>query len=264
MTAAEQAWIDNSLARLEELHTQREPVEAANDIERLAEIDEEIASLTEVLETVADASGPINVAANTPAPVAAVAPVAVAAQPIHAQPAPAQALAPVAAAPAPHADPFAIQAQPAPQGGFGGAAPAVAAMPMAATTDYVDDDEFSPKSRMPLVIGLLVLVVAGGGAFAYTQSGKEEDKAPAAPQETKIITAAEVPEDTQEPEVAKGGEADRTPGTEFAKSKSPKPSGGRTNRRGNSGRSSRRNSGKSKGNSHELNLGKSRDPLAGM
>ena len=67
MTAAEQAWIDNSLARLEELHTDRQRFEAYGQADKLAEIDEEIASLTEVLETVADASGPINLAAaNAP------------------------------------------------------------------------------------------------------------------------------------------------------------------------------------------------------
>lgn len=253
MTAAEQAWIDNSLARLEALHEQRESIEAAGQLDKLAEIDEEIASLTEVLEAVAQESGPINVAANEQAPVAVAQPVA---QPM-AQPM-AQAAAQPFAAPA---QPFAAPAQP-----FAAPAPAMAPPQPTPMMDVpMDDDMEFKKSKAPLFIAAAVILVGGGVAAFLTLGGAqkaEEPAAPAAPTETKVITAAEVPEDTQEPVVAKGADADRTPGMEIKESSSgPAKSSNRSGKLRNGGS---KRSGKEDGDSRNLDLGKSRDPLAGV
>lgn len=256
MTAAEQAWIDNSLARLEALHEQRESIEAAGQLDKLAEIDEEIASLTEVLEAVAEESGPIDVAANEQAPVAVAQPFA---QPM-AQPV-AQPMAQPAAQPfAAPAQPFAAPAQP-----FAAPTPAMAPPQPAPMMDVpMDDDMEFKKSKAPLFIAAAVILV-GGGVTAFLALGgahrAEEPAAPAAPTETKVITAAEVPEDTQEPVVAKGADADRTPGMEIKESSSgPAKSSNRSGKRRNGGkRSSKKDS-----DGRNLDLGKSRDPLAGV
>ena len=51
MNAAQPDWVQQSLARLEMLEAQREQLESSGQLDRLPEIDEEIASLYEVLET---------------------------------------------------------------------------------------------------------------------------------------------------------------------------------------------------------------------
>lgn len=249
MTAAEQVWIDNSLARLEELHAQRDQVEAAGQLDRLAEIDEEIVSLTEVLESVADASGPINVAANAPEPSAG--------DPYAAAP-PAPALVPVDYDPFAAPPPNPAAAVPAQQG-YGGPSG-----PMA--VDVADDADFSGGSKTPLIVGLLVLLVAGGvGAFFAMSGVSDREAKPAPPQEAKVITATEVPEDTHEINAAKGQDADRTPTADLTASSSKRPS--KSNRRNDHGRrksSNRQGRKGSGGKDRALNLGKSRDPLGGL
>jgi len=237
MTAEQQVWIENTFARLEQLQADREQAEAAGQQDRLAEIDEEVATLTEALESVADDADPEGAA---PSPAVAAAPVA----------------APV----------------PAPSSPFGAPAPQMAAAPVAAPQSFdspgmgqpmtMDDyaDDYEPKSKLPAIaIGVLLLAGIGGGAF-YAMGGTKEpapvvDKTP---QEAKVITAAEVPEDTQEPVVAKGGDADRTPGTEINQL-TPRPSG-KSNRPNNHG--SRKPAKKS--SARDLGLKKSRDPLSGV
>ena len=313
MTAAEQAWIDNSLERLEALHAEREQVVASGDANKLAEIDEEIASLTEVLEAVADASGPINVAAANEAQPAAPA-VTDRYRPVpmvdttQRQPAVQQAPMPGTAAPQgltqrqpavvpeqpkvtermpaygqPQAVPDVAQAPmgQVPQGQPGGtmpnpaytqAAPPVSA-PIDTSMDYggYDDDLDMPKKSPMIWVAVvgIVLVLGGVGAFFAMQGGGEEEtKKPAEPQEAKVITAAEVPDDTSEPVVAQGAAGDRTAGTVIKESgtapaadNSGKRSGG--NRSGNRN-SGNRNRGKSKDDGRNLKFEDSRDPLSGL
>lgn len=343
MTAAEQQWIDNSLERLEALHAEREQVVASRDANKLAEIDEEIASLTEVLEAVADASGPINVAAAnqaqpaTPAvtdryrpvpmvdttqrqqvvqapmpgtaaprglterhpavsPVQAVAAVPAMAPAVAPAPAPAHApkmteRMPAIGQPQPagmHAPPVAqapmaqVPGQAVPGGtmpnpaytpgapGFTQASPPVSS-PIDSSMDYggYDDDLDMPKKSPMIWVAIAGIVLALGGVgafFAMQGGGEEEKKAPAEPQEAKVITAAEVPDDTSEPIVAQGADADRTAGTIIkgagtAPAAEPtKSSGG--NRSSGNRRSGNRNKGKDDGRT--LKFDKSRDPLSGL
>ncbi len=254
MTAAEdEAWIQNSLARLESLETQREQLEATGQTQKLAEVDEEIRSLYEVLESVAGDDDSEQVTAP-----AAVAPVA-------AVPAAAPAAAPVMAA-APAAAPPVMAAAPAadPYGAPGMAADAGMAPPVM-EPDYSsmgDDDIKPPGSSMPLIIVALVVLIGGGaGAYMFMGNKAEEAKAPEPTGPATIIKAGPIAEDTQEPVVAKGADGDRTPGTELKEGSNPGAS------RSHSG-GKRRHSGSRRKNKaddgRKIKVGDSRDPLAGV
>lgn len=252
----DEAWIQQSLARLEALEAQREQLEATGQAAKLAEVDSEIRALYEALESIADDDEAADEEAETRVQVQA-AEVASAA-------------APAMAASAP--------GQPAPAG-FGGSpfdAPAPAApAPMGVSYDagfdgsmggYDDDIDVSPpKSKAPMVLlGLVVVGALGGGGWFYMQNQpKAEPAAPAAPAEPQVIMSAEVPEDTQEPDAAKGVDADRTPGTEVkssGRSRSPSRSSNRSRSRSRSDRSRPK---KDDGRKIEVG-GDSRDPLAGL
>ena len=188
----DEAWIEQSLARLESLEAQKAQYEAAGQPVP-AEIDEEIGALYGVLKSAADD------APAAPAPPAA------------------------AAAPSIN-DPF-----PAPAGG-----PVVmaAASPVASMSSMssMDDEDLERKGKGGLIAAAaVVLLAAGGGGFWYmNQQGKAPEVKPQPPGETKVISASSVPEDTQEPQAAKGGAADKTPGTEI-------PEGGADPRRPTNG-----------------------------
>lgn len=207
MTATNQAWISDSLARLEQLESQRERLAASGQTEALAELDEEIKSLYEVLEAAADDSG--GAANSGHAPAAAPTPAwspSVAAAPAAAVPHPAFGPTPqavVAAAPAVAASPF-----DAPQA-FAPAAPPMAAAPM---SSYDDDSDLRGGSKLPLVLGLVVVLGGlGGGAWWYMNRAPAQAPVAAPSGPTTVIQAGAIPEDTQEPDVAKGGDASRTP-----------------------------------------------------
>jgi hypothetical protein len=208
MQAGNEAWIQDSLARLEQLESQRQQLAASGRGDLLAELDEEIASLYEALESAADdGSGQ---AANTPqwsAPPQAPfvpQPVAFAPQPAPFTPQP----APFAAQPAPFApQPVAFAPQPA------AFAPIAAPQP---TIDYGSssmDVSDAGGSKAPIIVAAIVAVLAIGGAGAWFMSrGPAEEPKPTAPVgEAKVIQSGEIPPDTQDPNVAKGGDADRTP-----------------------------------------------------
>lgn len=219
----DEAWIEQSLARLETLEAQKAQHEAAGGPVP-PQIQEEIATLYEALESAADDEG-----------------------------APAAAPAPAAAAPS--QDPFAAPAMAA-------AAPVQAPAPaMMAPMDEYDDDDFKPKGKGGLIAVAAVAVLAvGAGGYWYSTQQAEPPPAPAATGEAKVISASSVPEDTQEPQAAKGGSADRTPGTEIAEG-APTPK-----RTGNGGGKKRpRNTGKKKkDDGRKVDLSDSRDPLAGI
>ncbi len=265
MTATNEAWISDSLARLEQLESQREQLAASGRTDALAELDEELKSLYEVLESAAEEEAS---AANTsPAPATSAAssvphpafgptPTAVASQaPAAFTPAPTFTPAPAAMmqspfdAPAPMAPPSAM------------AAPSM----MTAPSMDSGDDDVSGGGKGGLIAGLVVvLLAAGGGGWWYmnrAQPAPTTTEAPAGP--AKVIQAGAIPEDTQEPDVAKGGEATRTPGITI-KEPTPqddrRPSGPRP-----SGNTPPRPASKpDKDNRPSINVDASNDPLAGV
>jgi hypothetical protein len=206
MTATNEAWISDSLARLEQLEAQREQLAQAGRTDALAELDEEIKSLYEVLESAAENED--DAAANTagPAPAASVPHPAFGPTPhiVQAQSAAAPAFTP---APEPFAAPVAMQMQPE--------APAFTPAPSFAPsmdTSSMVDDEPSGGGKGAIIAVVLVLLV-GGGAGAWWFMGRTPAPEPAAEPAgpAKVIQAGAIPDDTQEPDVAKGGNADRTP-----------------------------------------------------
>lgn len=241
----DEAWIEQSLARLETLEAQKAQHEAAGQAVP-AQLDEEIVTLYEALEAAAEDEG-----AAPPAEAPAVA-----------------AAAPVAAAPvaAPAAglpdDPFAAPAAPPVQApapmAAAQAAPAVAPVAM----DNYDDD-FKPsggKGGMIAIAALLVLGVGAGGYWYVSQN--KAAPPPAEPEgETKVISASSVPDDTQEPQAAKGADASRTQGSDFKEGPAPrKPSG---KRNGGGGGNRRRNNAK-KDDGRKVTVSDDRDPLSGI
>lgn len=245
-----EAWIEQSLARLETLETQKSEYETSGQAVP-AELEEEIETLYEALNAAAeDPAAPQPAAAPAAAPIAA-APVAAAApgggSPFDA-PAPAPAAAPFAAAPA--------QAPPA------GSVPG----PMVMDGGYDDFDDSPPKSKAPLFAIAAVAVVALGVGGWYVMGSQAPPPAePAAPGEAKVISASSVPEDTQEPQVAKGANADRTQGTIF-KEGSPEARKAASNGGGNrsSNNRPRNNRTPKKDNGRKIKLDNDRDPLAGV
>ncbi|MEM7155880.1 MAG: hypothetical protein AAF799_23720 [Myxococcota bacterium] len=223
MTAAvEQSWIESSLARLEELEARREQIAATAQPQELAELDEEIKGLYEALESVAgDEEGE---AAN-------------------------EAAAPVAVAPAPVSEPV-----PA-------ATPEPSMMP-APAANYDDDlDIKPPSSKLPLILGAVLLIGGGVGAFMFLGGDSKPEAPPQAAGPAKVIKASAVVEDTQEPVVAKGGDADRTAGTNYKQSSRPAASNGGSKRRSSS--SSKKRGKKNDGRKVSFD-GDSKDPLAGV
>lgn len=223
----DEAWIEQSLAQLEALEAQKAQHEdAGQDVP--AELEEEIAALYAVLESAADDAD----APSEPAPAAAPVP-----------------------APAPAMDqPFAAPA----------ASPAPAAPVIAATMDTYDDDEFKPKGKggMIAVVAVVAVVLLAAGGYWYMTQQKPAEAAPAPQGEAKVITASSVPEDTQEPQAAKGGSADKTPGTEIPEgSTQPKRSGNG----GGGGKKRPRPSNKKKDDGRKVKINSDdRDPLSGI
>lgn len=226
----DEAWIEQSLAQLEALEAQKAQHEEAGQVVP-AELDEEIAALYAALESAAadDDDAPAEAA-----PAAAPAPVP--------QPAPAM------------DDPFAAPAA--------SPAPAAAAPVMAAPMDSYDDDEFKPKGKGGMIaVVAVVLLAAGGGGYWYMSQQKKPEAAPAPQGEAKVITASSVPEDTQEPQAAKGGSADKTPGTEIPEGGTqPKRSGN-----GGGGGGKKRSRPKKKDDGRKVKINSDdRDPLSGI
>lgn len=158
-----------------------------------------------------------------------------------------EAAAPVAVAPAPVSEPVPA-AMPEPS------------MP-APVADYDDDlDIKPPSSKLPLILGAVLLIGGGVGAFMFLGGDKKPEAPPQAAGPTKVIKASAVVEDTQEPIVAKGGDADRTPGTTYKESNRPSAASSGKRRSGSSGkkRSSKKNDGR------KVAFEDSKDPLAGV
>lgn len=203
--AGNEAWIQDSLARLEQLEGQREQLATSGRTDQLAELDEEIRSLYEALESAADDEADDGAANGSPQVSAAEqgwanptvdAPhAAFAAAPV--------AVVDVAAAPA---SPFATAAAPA-------FTPTFTPTPTVEHGSSSGDEELSTGGKGGvIVVALLVLVGLGGGGWFYLNRTQAEAPKPQAPMgEARVIGASEIPPDTQDPNVAKGGAADRTP-----------------------------------------------------
>ncbi|MCA9707577.1 MAG: hypothetical protein KDK70_17120 [Myxococcales bacterium] len=231
--AADEGWIENSLARLEALESQREQLASTGQTERLAELDEEIRALYEVLESVAG-DGP-------------------AAEP--------EAAVPMVSTPmaAPMAAPMSSPIAAVPVG----MAPIGQPSPAAPSYDGLEDDIKPPRSPAVLILVGLVVIGIGVGAFMALRGGKEEAPPPEPTGPATVIKAGAIVEDTQEPNVAKGGEADRTRGTNFKESPASRDTGSRPRRTGSGGTSRPRSSG-SKDDGRKLDVVDSKDPLAGV
>jgi hypothetical protein len=260
MTAAQdEGWIQGSLARLETLEAQRKQLAARGPSPALAEVEEEIKALYEVLES---AAGEGQAPANTgmapgmgmaPAPGMGVAP------PIGMAPAPMSVAPPIGMAPAPMGmAPPPIGMAPPPMGMASG--PGMVMEPMPSTTSLEMLDEAKGRNPMPFIIGGVVAVVlAIGGIVAM--SGNDKDAKPAPTEPAKEIKAGAISADTQEPVVAKGADADRTAGTKY---REPPPEE-RDARRPSSGNSNwSRPRSKKEEDDRKLTVEKSRDPLAGI
>ncbi|MEM6292943.1 MAG: hypothetical protein AAGA54_16835 [Myxococcota bacterium] len=239
----DEAWIEQSIARLETLEAQKAELEASGQ-DVPAQLAEEIATLYEALESAAGDEADEAPAAAAPAP----------------------APAPAAASPAASDDPFAAPAPaaaPASDAPFAAAAPASAAPMGGGMADYDYDDDIKPsggKGGLIALAAVVVLAAAGGGYWFMTQNKKPE--APPEPVgEAKVISASSVPEDTQEPQAAQGADADRTEGARYKEgSAAAKPSGKRPAGNGGGKRKPR----KKKDDGRKVDLSDSRDPLAGI
>jgi hypothetical protein len=260
MTAAQdEAWIQGSLARLETLEAQRAQLAASGQTAALAEIDEEIHALYEVLESAAGEDAAANTGmAPAPAPMG----MAPAPAPMGMAPAP----APMGMAPAPA--PMGMAPAPAPMG----MAPAPAPMgsgfdPMQAPASYdaAGDDDIKP-SRSPLPFILVgVLVVGGGIAGAVMMRGdKQQEAKPAATEPAREIKSGAIVEDTQEPQVAKGADADRTAGTKLKESPEAERADPRRPSSGGTSSAPSRPRPKKEDDGRKITVEKSRDPLAGL
>jgi hypothetical protein len=237
MTTANEAWIQNSLERLEALEQQRAQLSGSATPEQLAGLDEEIRTLYEALEAAANEEEAA-AAAETPA--------------AEASPGPFDA--------PPAANPFAAPAAAVvPEAPF--AQPAADFADPGLSASYADDLDFDrPKSKAPLVIGIVAAVaLLGGGGWFFTQSSSSAAAEPAEPAPTKVIQAGEIPDDTQEPDVARGGGADRTEGTRIRESSQPqRPRSASSSTRS---RSAPREDAKA---TKRIEVANTRDPLAGV
>src|SRR5690606_516333 len=136
-------------------------------------------------------------------------------------------------------------------------------------SDLDVDDTATSKSKLPWLAAAAGLVVAIGigGVLMVKKDAAPTQAAPVASGEPKVITASAVPEDTQEPDAAKGAEVTRTPATVY---KEPSSSAPATKRRAasssekkSSGKKQRRDRG-SRDDGRRVSSADSNDPLAGL
>lgn len=215
MQAGSPEWIEASIAKLEQLETERAEHEAAIETlkepmairrhnDALAKLDAEIKSLYAQLEQYAEEDEDEEEAETAAAAAAAAAPAPRTvgdeelSAPHRAAPAVAPAAAPLAA-PIAHTPPA--------------AAPVSAAPVMAPAPSYESDDDLKPGGKGKWVIlGLLLVGGLGAGGFFFMQNQKKPEEKPAASQgDAAVIKAADVPDDTEAPKAAKGADVDRTP-----------------------------------------------------
>ncbi len=237
MTTASDEWIQQSLARLEELEEQRQQhesaLEAATEVaalqqhsQALEQIEAEMANLYERLEAVAgDGDDSEEVEPEAPAP----------------EPAPSPAVSPAAtpagfgaapAAPAgfstPTPAPPAGFSAPSPAPGFSSPSPAGFASPSPYSPSAGMDDFDTPKKGGAAKWGLLIALLLGGGAiggYIFVSQNNAESEEPTKAGPAKVIGGGVVPPDTQGPKAPKGN-VDSSEGTQFKKGNRPRGGGG--------------------------------------
>jgi hypothetical protein len=249
MTAAQdEGWIQGSLARLETLEAQRQQLAAKGQTAALAEVDEEIRALYEVLESAAgDEQAPANMG-MAPAMSVAPPPMSVAPPPMSVAP------PPMSVAPAP------MGMAPPPMGMAPTPGMVMEPMPVSSSLEMLDEPK--PRSTMPFIIGGVLVAVLGIGGAVVMSSGNDKEARPGPTEPAKEIKAGAISADTQEPVVAKGADADRTAGTKYRE----RPEADQPERRSSSGSSSgvSRPRSKKEDDARKLTVEKSKDPLAGI
>ncbi len=205
MEVGSQEWIEGSLARLETLEAERaqheqaietvdDPAQLKRHTDALDRLDREIKALYAQLEAVAgedeDSEDTPQEARETIGDEERSAP--------HAAAAPSSAFAAAAASLA--SPPAAPVSAPMGSGGFG--------------SSVSVDDDIKPAGGAGkwVFLGLVLLAGIGTGGFFLWQNMQKEkpaEKAPAEPEQ--VIKASTVPDDTEEPNAAKGGDATKSP-----------------------------------------------------
>ena len=271
MTATNEAWISDSLARLEQLESQRDQLARAGRADALAELDEEIKSLYEVLESAAQNEGSeADEAANNspvvphpafgPTPYPMVSQMTAPSQFAAAAPEMSPSFSTPMDQPAFHQQPMMAQ-------------PAFDQQPMMAQPAFAQqqpdfsggDDEPSSGKGAIIGIAVVVLLAAGGGGWWFMNRTPEAPTVQAPSGPAKVFQAGAISDDTQEPDVAKGGDATRTPLVEIKEravaEPDRRPSGPRPS--GNPPATRPTNPDKA-GRTDGINVDKSNDPLAGV
>lgn len=277
MTASNEAWISDSLARLEQLEAQREQLARTGRTEALAELDEEIKSLYEVLESAAEEEGTEaannSPAPNVPHPAFGPTPSPMVSQ-MMAQPQPVAAPQPQYSAPQEPVQQYSAPQYAAPQYSPPQYAepqysvpedvevPSPGFAPMPSMDASIGDDEPGGGKGAIIAVAVVVVLALGGGGWWFMNRAPAAApvEAPAGP--AKVIQAGAIPDDTQEPDVAKGGEASRTPGIVIkqpAAQNDSRPSGPRPSSSSGSSKPSKPEKTRS-----DIDVAKGNDPLAGI
>jgi hypothetical protein len=222
------SWIQDSVERLDALEQTRARLIEEGRTSELAEVDEEIRTLYEVLESVAEE--------------AEVAQVAQEAENDGIDEAHASSTSPFDAPPA-------VQLAPG------------VPEPIAPTQSQSFSELHVRRSRAPMAAAGLVLLVGGAvGGWWVHQQNQARAEAPAPVAEAKVISAGEIPEDTQEPGAARGGDAERTSGIRIREGR-PEP---RRRASTTATRAPAKRSKTSKASGRTIDIDGSRDPLAGL
>jgi hypothetical protein len=227
-----EGWIERSLQRLEWLEADRERLvaEGPSAAAKLAEYDTETATLYEALELAAD-----DAEEEPAAPVACV-----------------------------DADDTLIFIEHVGWTTFRDLEPLPAAVAPSPEPDFVVDDAWSGGStgwRWILPAAAALLVCVGLGTWLALRPGEAVASTSVEQVATtpEAIEAAAIPEDTQEPDAARGVDAERTPSTGLDAAIEASTSAPRSQRAHHPRRARSNASG-----SHAIDLGKSREPLAGL
>jgi hypothetical protein len=126
------------------------------------------------------------------------------------------------------------------------------------------DDEPRGGSGGIIAVAIVGVLALGGAGYWFLGRPKPVEAPPAAaPTEVQVFKAGAIPDDTQEPQVAKGGEADRTPTVTL---KVPDDNDRRSSRPSSSGnnRPSSRPEPQPAAPGKKINVDASNDPLAGV
>jgi len=264
------AWIEQSLARLEELETHKTRLEAAGDDPvALAEVQEEIDALYETLSTAAGEDGgssaPGSEFGDADESEDDAVPTSFGSAMDDVDDVDDSAPSRFGSAAAPSEDPFSV----APAARFGASIPeedsfgaSDGGFDAGSAADY---EERPSGSKLPLIAAAVVLLggLGAGGYFFMSKKSEPPAAAPVASGDAQVITASAVPEDTQEPDAAQGAaNVTRTEGTKIKESAAPRRSEPSGKARRSGGGKSRKS--KSEDDGRRVSHSASNDPLDGI